>query len=222
MIKFAEATNAALGNADSDVNRSVSWLEMEAKPFWQSEIRKRQLKLAQAQEALRMKTLYKNFDGTTPSSVDEQKAVHIAKQRLEIANQKLVNVQKYLNRMQKEAVLYKGAVQRFSTTIQGGTPVAIAMLGRVMEAIEQYLLANPEMIAPSGGMAGEAGKPGYLDFLAPVKRTTDEVGEKIEKMPETAEPASTGDEPAAVSADSTPESAAAANQTASAESKEQP
>ncbi len=171
LIKFAEAVNASLGNADSDVNRGQSWLEMEARPYWQSEIRKRQVALAHAQEALRMKVLYKNYDGTTPSAVDEKKAVHVAKIRLEIANQKLMAVNKYMNIMTRESVLYKGSVQRFASTVQT-TPVAVAQLARIMMAIDAYLAANPEAGAVVGA-AGSESKPNYLQFLTPITRAED-------------------------------------------------
>src|SRR5690348_8227894 len=101
LVKFAESVNAALGNADSDVHRALAWLDMEAKSYWQSEGRKAQQKLAQAQEALRMKVLYKNIDGTTPSAVDEKKEVAKWKGRMEVCQQKLVNVQRYTNLIQR-------------------------------------------------------------------------------------------------------------------------
>ncbi|CAN5407138.1 hypothetical protein BH10PLA1_BH10PLA1_00220 [soil metagenome] len=168
LIRFAESVNAAMGNADSDVDRAVSWLEGEAKVFWQNEIRKRQLILAQAQEALRMKVLFKNYDGTTPSAVDEKKAVHIAKQRLMIAEQKLEAVRKYTALMQREAVLYKGSSQRFSSTIQS-TPVAVAQLSRVLDAIERYMAATPEVAQFVGTGTSQSTAP-YLTFLSPITR----------------------------------------------------
>ncbi len=174
MIKFAESVSSALGNADSDVNRAQMWLDMEAKPFWTSEIRKRQAALADAQEKLRMKTLYKSFDGTTPSAVDEKKAVHVAKQRLLVAEQKATNVRKYSALMTRESVLYKGSVTRFSTTIQSGVPVAIAQLARVMMAIERYLAANPEVSTAAPGTAGDESRPGYMELLQSMTRPAEE------------------------------------------------
>ena len=190
MIKFAENAGAALGNADSDVNRALMWLDLEAKPFWTSEIRKRQAALAEAQERLRMKVLYKNFDGTTPSAVDEKKAVLVAKQRLEMAEQKANNVRKYLAIMQKETVLYKGAMQRFSTTVQS-VPVAIAQLSRVMLAIERYLAASAEVANVSGTQADES-RPGYMDILQSMSRPVEEeaaLNESAAEVTENAEPA---------------------------------
>jgi hypothetical protein len=170
LIKFAEHTNAALGNADSDVNRALSWLDMDAKSYWQSETRKAQTKFAQAQEALRMKILYKNVDGTTPSAVDEKKEVAKWKGRLEVCQQKLVNVQRYTNLIQRESLMYKGAVQRFATTIQSGVPRGIATLDRVMLAIDRYLQAQPEAGDIATGVSIDPANPAYLEFIQSMAR----------------------------------------------------
>lgn len=174
LIKFAEHVNAALGNADSDVNRALTWLDMDAKAYWQSEGRKAQQKLAQAQEALRMKTLYKNIDGTTPSAVDEKKEVAKWKARLELCQQKLVNVQRYTNLIQRESVMYKGAVQRFATTIQSGVPRGVAKLDRVMAAIERYVQAQPEAGDIATGVSIDPANPAYLEFVQSMARPAEE------------------------------------------------
>jgi hypothetical protein len=169
-VKFAEAVNASLGNADSDVHRALSWLDMEARSYWQNEGRKAQQKLAQAQEALRMKVLYKNIDGTTPSAVDEKKAVAKWKQRVEVCQQKLVNVQRYTNLIERESVMYKGAVQRFATTIQSGVPQGLARLDRVMNAIDQYIQAQPEAGDLSSGVSVDPANPAYLEYVQSMAR----------------------------------------------------
>jgi hypothetical protein len=176
LIKFAEGVNAALGNADSDVHRALSWLDLEAKTYWQSEGRKAQQKLGQAQEALRMKVLYKNIDGTTPSAVDEKKEVAKWKARVELCQQKLVNVQRYTNLIQRESVMYKGAVQRFATTIQSGVPRAVARLDRVMAAIDRYLQAQPEAGDIATGVSIDPANPQYLEFIQSMTRAVEEEG----------------------------------------------
>lgn len=170
LIKFAEHTNAALGNADSDVHRALNWLDMDAKAYWQSELRKAQTKFGQAQEALRMKVLYKNLDGTTPSAVDEKKEVAKWKARIEVCQQKQVAVQRYTNLIQRESVMYKGAVQRFATTIQSGVPRGIARLDRVMAAIERYLQAQPEAGDIATGVSIDPANPAYLEFIQTMAR----------------------------------------------------
>jgi len=200
LIKFAEAVNSALGNSDSDVNRAQVWIDMEAKTYWQNEIRKRQIKLAQALEALRMKELYKSFDGTQQSVVDEKKAAQLAKQRLDIAEQKLAAVRKYSSIMQREAVMYKGTVQRFATTVQSGTPVAIAQLSRVLDAIDRYIAAQPELAASVGASSEQGGgRPGYLDFLTSMTRPEEEKATAEVQSTETPspEPGTQNPEPAA-------------------------
>lgn len=209
MIKFAEGVNAALGNSDSDVHRAVNWLDMEAKTYWQNEIRKAQVKLAAAQDAMRMKTLYKNIDGTTPSAVDEKKAVSVCKARLELCETKLKHVFRYANLIQREAVMYKGAVQRFATTIQT-TPRAVASLDRVLLAIDRYLTAQPDAGNTAGGVTVDQANPAYLEFLTPMKRAEADEPSKSE------EPAS-NDKPASGEESAANDGAESNNETASSE-----
>lgn len=179
LVKFAESVNAALGNAESDVNRALTWLDMEAKTYWQGETRKGQAKLAQAMEALRMKTLYKGSDGTSQSAVDEKKEVAKWKARLELCQQKQAAVQRYTNLIQRETVMFKGAVQRFATTIQSGVPRGIARLDRVMNAIDAYVHAQPEAGNLASGVSIDPAAPGYIDFMTSMTRAeADEPGKQ--------------------------------------------
>src|SRR5208337_2332151 len=102
LTKFQEMAGRALGDADSDIHRAVRWLEGEGLNFWTSTIRKRQEQLAKAEEAFRFKRLYKDSSGSTPSAVEEQKAVQMAKKRLEEAQTKLANVKTWTRKLQKE------------------------------------------------------------------------------------------------------------------------
>src|SRR5687768_17361308 len=95
LFKFAEAVNGALGDAESDMQRTLMWLETEQLSYWQTQIRKRQEALAKALDALRQKTLYKDATGRVQSAIDEQKFVAHCRRRLESANQKLANTKSY-------------------------------------------------------------------------------------------------------------------------------
>jgi hypothetical protein len=143
LFKFAEAANAALGDAESDMQQTLNWLEHEQLSHWQTQIRKRHDILERAKEALRMKKLFKDSSGRTQSAVEEEKALRIAQARLEEAEQKLLNVKKYSRVLQRELQTYKGSVQRFATTIQSDIPVAATMLNQMLIALEQYVSLKP-------------------------------------------------------------------------------
>src|SRR5262249_20600102 len=151
--KFQEAANVALGDAESEMHRMLVWLETEQQTYWQGQIRKRTEAVARAKDAVRQKKLFKNAAGSTPSAVEEEKALAIAVRRLEEAEQKLVNVNKSTRRLHKEIQIYKGAVQRFATTVQSDIPVAASRLDNMIATLEAYTALGPETAAVSASTA---------------------------------------------------------------------
>ena len=160
LTKFQESASLALGDADSDIGRTERWLEGEQQNYWASQIRKRQETLSRAEDALRQKTIFKDSTGATPSAVDEQKAVQIAKKNLADAQIKFNNVKQWTRRLLKEATLYRGGVARFSNSVSAGVPAAIAQLGATIEMLEKYIGLGPAGVAEEGEMSGAAAAGG--------------------------------------------------------------
>jgi hypothetical protein len=153
LFKFAEAVNVALGDADSDMQRTLMWLETEQNTYWQGQIRKRQEALAKALDALRQKTIFKDATGRVQSAVDEQKVVNLCRRRLEVANQKLAAVKAYSRRLQKEIEAYRGTTQRLATTIQSDIPVYAAKIDRMASTLQAYVELTPEDVSAAAAQA---------------------------------------------------------------------
>src|SRR3954462_2439223 len=94
--KFAEVAQVAMGDAESELSRTLMWLENEQTSYWAGQVRKRQMAVSAATEKLREKKLFKDASGRIPSAVDEEKALKIAKARLEQAEEKQAAVKKYI------------------------------------------------------------------------------------------------------------------------------
>jgi hypothetical protein len=154
LIKFAEAANVALGDAESEIHRTINWLDNEQHQKWISEHRKRQGKLAQAQEALRMKKIFAGPAGSKQSCVDEEKAVQKALKALAEAEQKIVAVKQWGRKLQKELLMYKGQTQRFATLISVDVPLAAAVLGNMVMRLENYAALAPAGAKSTAGAAG--------------------------------------------------------------------
>src|SRR5439155_17499880 len=114
-LKFAEAANVALTEAEADAMSTLRWLESEKRSWWQNQVRKTTELVSRCDEALRHKKIFKDASGRTPSAVDEEKALNKAKRLKELAIEKLENVRKYTPRLRREIMLYKGQAQRLST-----------------------------------------------------------------------------------------------------------
>jgi hypothetical protein len=150
MWKFAEAANVALGDAESEMQRVLIWLETEQATYWVSELRKRQRYVEQCKEAVRMKRLFKDATGSSQSAVDEEKALTLALKRLEEGQQKIVAVKQWTRRLQKEILLYKGQVQRFASTLASDVPVAVAALEQMVGTLEEYVGLAPTEVQSQG------------------------------------------------------------------------
>jgi hypothetical protein len=143
LVKFTEEAQTALISAEAELIRTASWLEGQQTAHWQDEVRKRTAIVGRCKDAIREKRLFKDSTGTYPSAHEEEKALRVAQHRLEEAEQKLAATKKYVRVLQREILLYKGQVQRFSTVAQVDLPQAIAWLDRVMMKLQAYAELRP-------------------------------------------------------------------------------
>ena len=195
--KFAEAANVALGDAEGEVQRTLSWLQGEQQQFWTGQIRKRHEHVNRCKDAVRQKKLFKDSTGRTQSAVDEEKALGIAMKRLEEAEQKLLNTKRHSSKLQKEMHMYKGAVQTFATIVASDMPNAVASLDRMIHSLEAYvsLVASSGLEAPPpppgtavAADAGEAGAMTRSEIEPEISKATEEEVETEKTEPSGNEP----------------------------------
>lgn len=178
LIGFAETARMALGEADSDIHRTLSWLTGQAEPHWRAQARKCADNLAQARDQLRRKSLYKTAGGGRASVVDEKIAVATAQRRLEEAQTKLKNVQRWKRQLEQEVLQYRGQVQAIQRTVEMDLPRAVALLDRVLDNLDAYVAVaaprrsdepRPDEAAPSMArrLAGDAPRALSDDDSAP-------------------------------------------------------
>src|SRR3954463_12923340 len=91
LVKFAESAMVALSDAESEVSRTMMWLENEQTAYWQNQVRKRALIVERCKEAVRSKKIFKDATGRQQSAFDEEKALRRAIAAFEEAELKLAN-----------------------------------------------------------------------------------------------------------------------------------
>src|SRR6185437_8991160 len=148
MLTFAEKASTAIGEAEGEVQRITIWLENEATTHWASEVRKRHAVVMKAKEDLRYKQIFKSPTGGKQSTVDEEKALAVAMRRFQEAEQKVVNVKKWIRQLHKESHQYRGSVQRLATTVSVDVPLAAGRIARMIAALEGYVTLAAPNIAP--------------------------------------------------------------------------
>lgn len=159
LCKFSETAKSVLGDVESEMGKVLNWLETEQPAYWQGQIRHRTESVAKAKQAVLIKKLTRNVDGTQGSAVEEEKALRIAQARLEEANLKLGFVRRYARELQKEILLYKGQVQRFSSVIGTEIPRAVNRLDRLAATLDAYLAVAPAAGSPPVEWTGSVVPP---------------------------------------------------------------
>ena len=177
LIKFADACNVALGDAESDMVRTLSWVERDQLTYWTGQLAKRADLITRAKEAVRMKKLYKSPTGGQQSYVEEEKALRAAIRLYEEAELKIAACKQWTRRLQKEIMMYKGGVTRFTSTLDGDIPRALAKLDAMAGSLEAYAA-----VGTGGETAGGAGGAGAHhtagEDAVSMSRATDQVPER--------------------------------------------
>lgn len=157
LVKFAETASVALADAESEISRTMNWLENEQTAHWKNQIRKRQQIVERCKEALRQKKLFPDATGRPQSTFDEEKALRRAVAMLEEAERKLAATRKYVTVMRREQQNYRGGVQRFYTCVESDVPGAIAQLSNMLATLREYVAAGPAVAGSEATTGAETG-----------------------------------------------------------------
>jgi len=154
LLKFAESARNGLGSAEFDIHRADQWLKQEQRDYWKGMIRKRTELVTRAKSALNQKKLYESPMGGRQSCIEEEKALAVARKRLEEAEEKADCVREWTLKLEQERLLYKGQIQAIGRSLDVDVPKAVALLDRLLLSLEAYASAPPARTAGLG--AGES------------------------------------------------------------------
>jgi hypothetical protein len=149
---FLQEVREAMCSYDLEVRRTLDWL-LEAQPKrWQQEVRNCDETVAKAKIDLERCRISKLPGGGTPSCMEERKALERARHRRQYAQDKIESVRKWGYVLGREAEEYTGRAHQLSGMFDADLPQAIAMLDRVLSALESYAALNhpdPPAVAAS-------------------------------------------------------------------------
>ncbi len=134
---FASIIRTALGEAQSDLQRTTWWVQQDRLTHWQVQKRKRMTQLAQAKSEL-FRSQVASPDQRVPATL-ERKAVDQAHQRLDEAQTKLASIKRWSRVLEREVILYKGHCQQIARAVEGDVPAALLRLDKMVGALEKYV-----------------------------------------------------------------------------------
>ncbi len=137
LATFATVIRTALGEAQSDLQRTTWWVQQDRLTHWQVQKRKRTTQLAQAKSEL-FRAQVASPDQPVPATL-ERKAVGEAQRRLDEAETKLANIKRWGRVLEREVILYKGHCQQLARAVEGEVPGALIRLDKMVDALEKYV-----------------------------------------------------------------------------------
>lgn len=152
---YGEDTLSALGAADAEVRRTMLWLQQDRPYYWQEQIKRRRERVASAKADLFRLRLQKSPEHH-PSMAEPKERLRIAEASLQDAEKRLIMVRKWQQAFHQVVLEYHGSVQRLKDLAASDIPGAVALLGRIVDALEAYLRVEvPRGTAaePSGSTA---------------------------------------------------------------------
>ncbi len=135
---FSEDALSALGAVDAEVRRTVRWLQHDRREYWQGQIKRRRELVASAQAEVFRRKLAKTAD-YTPAYSEQKEALRRAEAGLREAEAKAALVKKWEPVLQQAALEYRASTRRIKNFASGEAPRAMALLDRLVDALEAYL-----------------------------------------------------------------------------------
>ena len=166
LVDFSEAVQMSLSEASSDVNRVQSWLRNDRIIYWKQQIRYRNNRLADARSEL-MRAEIASSD-TRASAVVERKLVEKWKRQVAEAEQKILNIKQWSQKLEREMRICKGRCQSLGRIMDGDLPKALAKLDRLSTALEKYVKIAP----PAGSSQASLASSGVSETDVEVEDTS--------------------------------------------------
>lgn len=157
--QFGEELAAALDNLQSEIRRSIEWIDIDRRKYWEHEVERSWNRLSEARCELQRAQTFLRVSGQTPACRDERKAVERAKMRLETSLEKVETVRQWAHSVQHGALELSGSVRQLADWVQADLPRALAVLQRMSQALEAY--------AAKGGPAGTEVPPPLAGLIRP-------------------------------------------------------
>lgn len=143
MVRCQEDLAAALLEADSEIERTMVWVERDRVPHWKKRLQRIDLDLQEARSALFRKENHRVTRDSKPSVVDERKAVAKAQAAQEDAERRAKASHRWSQELPRQHAEFRRGVNPLAAMVDRELPQAIAALRRMTVALERYRRDQP-------------------------------------------------------------------------------
>ncbi len=138
MIRCREELGLAISEADSDVDRTVVWVEHDRIMHWRGRVQRLGEDLNNARSALFRKETVTSSKDSKPSVVDEKKTLERVKASLADAERRGQLSRAWATALPREQALLKAGIGPIAAMVDRDLPLAIAALERMSISLERY------------------------------------------------------------------------------------
>jgi hypothetical protein len=158
LVDYRDGLAESLAGVELEIRRARDWLD-EQLGRWQRAIRDCEEDVTRAKAELSQKK-FPTWDGKQPDCTVQEKALRLAKARLEHAEDQVVKCRQWLGRLPKMVdEVYVGASRRLSNFIEADLPKALAELGLRVASLESYAGLRPDYAPTPLGSSVAAAPP---------------------------------------------------------------
>ncbi len=140
---FCEHARDALCAVQMESRRVVDWLVSEAPSYWERQLRERERELEAAKAELHRLQLQRSGGGFKPDDIEQKKAIELAKDRIEEAEEKIKKARHWGRVAQRAVEEYEGRARQLADLVEGDPPPAVLFLGQVIDSLDAYLQVAP-------------------------------------------------------------------------------
>jgi hypothetical protein len=146
---FADEAATALADFDMELGRAMEWIGHDRPDHWRREIRATDEKVAELRLTLERAMMFKTVDGHQPSCQDERKALYMAKQRMQKAEETLDMVRHWGRVLDRDIIEFRAIANQLASWLQVDLPKALNTLERMRSALETYVAIESPAEAPA-------------------------------------------------------------------------
>jgi len=149
---YSEEALGALGAVHMEAKRTLYWAQHDRRNYWAEQVKRARQAVASARAEVSRRRMAK-ASGSTPAFSEQKELLRVAEARLREAEAKVILVRKWEPALNQAVLEYRASTRRIGDLAGGDVPRALAVLGRMIDALEAYL-REPTPSAGPGLAAG--------------------------------------------------------------------
>jgi chromosome segregation ATPase len=146
LIEFVDLARLSLTEAQTDVQRTIHWLQHDQILYWNGEVRRRTELVSRAKSEL-YRAKMASADNAS-RCVEERNALKKAERRLEEAGEKIKAIRHWVRQLEREMHQFRGQTQHLANALEQDVPISLAKLDKMVGSLEDYIKIAPPSTEP--------------------------------------------------------------------------